>query len=516
MSTTAHHYVAPARRDDVLRHVAAELWTLANAAEAGSDTQFQLVTAYLGYGEEGDAAFAANAHGLLDGTVRLEGLEIDNNFTWTIVQALTSVNEMTNDDVDAQLAKKETTENREFAYGARASMATAEAKEWAWDQALHNDELTNSQLEAVARGFSATPRSDLAEPFAAALGAKLAISGPEGHMVVDIGGGTTTILEDELIKTIEHARKLFPSIKEVSCETDPAEIATPTFRNLKGLVDRMSIGVQSFDDNILKLTDRYDKFGSGVQIYERLQEAIELFPVTNVDMMFGFRGQDLDMLQRDMDLIVKLNPRQITTYPLMVTSQTRKSVKNTIAAKGLELADQYRIIMNTLGSRYRQLTSWTFGQTNNEGFDEYVVDHDEYVGVGSGAFSFLGNNLYVNTFSLHRYGERISTGRTGVERQRHFDKHAVLQYRLMLGIFSARLSRKYFREVHGVNLDRALMKEMLALRLVGAIKDDPNDPDRIIVTDAGKFLGLVMMKAFYSGMDNVRAELRKPLREIDM
>ena len=112
MSTTAHHYVAPARRDDVLRHVAAELWTLANAAEAGSDTQFQLATAYLGYGEEGDAAFAANAHGLLDGTVRLEGLEIDNNFTWTIVQALTSVNEMTNDDVDAQLARKDTTENR--------------------------------------------------------------------------------------------------------------------------------------------------------------------------------------------------------------------------------------------------------------------------------------------------------------------------------------------------------------------------------------------------------------------
>ena len=167
MSTTAHHYVAPARREEVLRHVAAELWTLTNAAEAGSDTQFQLATAYLGYGEEGDAAFAANARGLLDGTVTLDGLDIDNNFTWTIVQSLTSVNEMTNEDVDAQLAKKDTTENREFAYGARASMATVEAKEWAWDQALHNDELTNSQLEAVARGFSATPRADLVEPFAA-------------------------------------------------------------------------------------------------------------------------------------------------------------------------------------------------------------------------------------------------------------------------------------------------------------------------------------------------------------
>lgn len=330
-----------------------------------------------------------------------------------------------------------------------------------------------------------------------------------------IGGGTTTILEDELIRTIEHARTLFPGIKEVSCETDPLQIATPTFRNLKGLVDRMSIGVQSFNDDILKMTERYDKFGSGALIYERLQEALELFPTTNVDMIFGFRGQDLEMLQRDMDLLVELNPRQITTYPLMVTSQTRKSVKQTIAAKGIELADQYAVIMNTLGNHYRQLTSWTFGRTHDEGFDEYVVDHDEYLGVGSGAFSFLGSSLYVNTFSLRRYNERIKAGMTGVERRRNFDKHAVLQYRLLLGLFSARLSRKYFREVHGVDLDKALFKEMLGLRIAGAIKDNPEDPDNLIVTDAGKFLGLVMMKAFYSGMDNVRAELRKPLRDID-
>ena len=330
-----------------------------------------------------------------------------------------------------------------------------------------------------------------------------------------IGGGTTTILEDELIRTIEHARTLFPGIKEVSCETEPLQIATPTFRNLKGLVDRMSIGVQSFNDDILKMTERYDKFGSGALIYERLQEALELFPTTNVDMIFGFRGQDLEMLQRDMDLLVELNPRQITTYPLMVTSQTRKSVKQTIAAKGIELADQYAVIMNTLGNHYRQLTSWTFGRTHDEGFDEYVVDHDEYLGVGSGAFSFLGSSLYVNTFSLRRYNERIKEGKTGVERRRQFDKHAVLQYRLLLGLFSARLSRKYFREVHGVDLDKALFKEMLGLRIAGAIKDNPEDPDNLIVTDAGKFLGLVMMKAFYSGMDNVRAELRKPLRDID-
>ena len=310
-----------------------------------------------------------------------------------------------------------------------------------------------------------------------------------------IGGGTTTILEDELIQTIELARKLFPSMREVSCETDPAHLATESFRNLKGLVDRMSVGVQ---------------------IFERIQAAQELFPIMNVDMIFGFRGQTEEILQRDVDLLMKLNPRQITTYPLMVTTQTKASVRNTIAAPTADLAAQYRIILDTLGKNYNQLTSWTFGRSHDEGFDEYVVDHDEYLGLGSGAFSFLGDSLYVNTFSLRRYNERISQGKMGVERRKRFDKHAILQYRLLLGLFAARLSRKYFREVHGVDLDRALFKEMLGLKLAGAIKDNPADPDNLIVTDAGKFLGLVMMKAFYSGMDNVRAELRKPLSSIDM
>ena len=245
-------------------------------------------------------------------------------------------------------------------------------------------------------------------------------------------------------------------------------------------------------------------------------QAKELFPTFNVDMIFGFRGQDEGVLTRDIELLTQLNPRQITTYPLMVTSQTKCSVRNTIAAPSSDLAKQYRIILDTLGKQYNQLTSWTFGRTGDEGIDEYVVDHDEYLGVGSGSFSFLGDSLYVNTFSLRRYHERIQSGKMGVERRRTFDKHSVLQYRLLLGLFAGRLSRKYFREVHGVNLDRALWKEMMGMRLAGAIKDDPNDPDRLIVTDSGKFLGLVMMKAFYSGMDNIRAALRKPLGNLDM
>lgn len=331
-----------------------------------------------------------------------------------------------------------------------------------------------------------------------------------------IGGGTTTVLEDELARTIEHAKNLFPNIQEVSCETDPQHLANPEFKQLKGLVDRMSIGVQSFNDDILKMSDRLEKFGTGQQTFDRIMAAKELFPIINVDLIFGFRGQTSEVIQHDLDMASKLDPRQITTYPLMITHQTRKSVKGTLAAPHGEMVEQYRQILNRLTGQYNQLSAWAFGKANNEGFDEYVIDHDEYLGLGSGSFSFLNNTLYVNTFSLKKYQARIAQGRMAVEQQKRYHKKEVMQYRFLLGMFSGRLSRQYFREEFGVNLDRELFKEMASMKAIGAIKNDPHNPDDIIVTDNGKMMGLIMMKSFYSGMDNVRAQLRQPLQQADM
>lgn len=166
MGIATRHYTPRDRRDAIVRHVAASLWQLANEAKAGSDTQFQLLTAYLGYGEEGDAEFIAHVAALKSGELRLDGLDIDNNLGWSLNRALASVNEMSCDEIVEELARKETTENREFAMGARASRPTADAKNWAWNEALHNPDLTNMQLEAVALGFASTPRADLAEPYA--------------------------------------------------------------------------------------------------------------------------------------------------------------------------------------------------------------------------------------------------------------------------------------------------------------------------------------------------------------
>lgn len=252
-----------------------------------------------------------------------------------------------------------------------------------------------------------------------------------------IGGGTTTVLEDELARTIEHAKNLFPNIKEVSCESDPQHLTSAGFKQLKGLVDRMSIGVQSFNDDILTMTDRIDKFGSGQQTFDRIMAAKELFPIINVDLIFGFKGQTDAVIASDLNMASQLDPRQITTYPLMITHQTRQSVKGKLAASSGDMVRQYRQILNRLNGQYTPLSAWAFGKTNNEGFDEYVIDYDEYVGVGSGSFSFLNDTLYVNSFSLKKYQHHIASGRMGVEKQKAYSKKDVMQYRFCWACFLA-------------------------------------------------------------------------------
>lgn len=165
LSTTVWHYTDRTKRAVIAQHTAQALLDLAKQAPAGSDMQFQLISAYLTYGVEGDSVFADTVRGLLSGSLVLEGLELDNNFRWSLVRALSSINAIDEADIQQELERKDTTENREFALAARAARATAEAKAWAWNEAIHDEVLTNAQLESVAGGFASTPSQELAEPY---------------------------------------------------------------------------------------------------------------------------------------------------------------------------------------------------------------------------------------------------------------------------------------------------------------------------------------------------------------
>ena len=102
-----------------------------------------------------------------------------------------------------------------------------------------------------------------------------------------IGGGTPTILVDELAETIDLARELFP-LQEVSCETNPNHLTPEIIQKLEGRVQRLSVGVQSFDDELLKEMGRFWKFGSGEETLARIRAAAPHFPSLNVDMIYNF------------------------------------------------------------------------------------------------------------------------------------------------------------------------------------------------------------------------------------
>lgn len=220
------------------------------------------------------------------------------------------------------------------------------------------------------------------------------------------------------------------------------------------------------------------------------------------------------MLARDLEIVRKLKPNQLTTYPLMSSPSVKSLLKRSIGEVDLRSEERlYQQILATLSSDFIPLSSWAFSYKGSEIFDEYVVNNDEYIGIGSGSFSFIGGTLYANTFSLKTYAQRIQNGQMGVVRERKYSKKAQLQYRLMVELFGGEASIERFQAVYGVNLEKDLFKEITFLRLSGNIFKKNN---AYYPTQKGKYLFLSMMKEFYIGMDQVREESRAMLSEEDM
>ncbi|MHB8088455.1 MAG: radical SAM protein, partial [Anaerolineaceae bacterium] len=125
-----------------------------------------------------------------------------------------------------------------------------------------------------------------------------------------IGGGTPTINIEELVKTIDLARELF-DIHEVSCETNPNHLVPEYVEQLKDRVQRLSVGVQSFNTDLLQQMNRLEKFGDGEKILERIRYAAPYFESLNVDMIFNFPNQTLEMLNADLDVILSSGAQQV-------------------------------------------------------------------------------------------------------------------------------------------------------------------------------------------------------------
>ena len=317
--------------------------------------------------------------------------------------------------------------------------------------------------------------------------------------IVYVGGGTPTILPDELAATLELSRSLFP-IEQVSVETNPNHLQDSILQTLKDAgVDRLSVGIQTFDNALLKQMDRYAPYGSGELNRERLAFAAGRVDTLNVDMIFNLPGQSEASLQRDLDILTEdLKVAQTSVYPLMSSKRTGKAMQDTMGTYSLHNEKLfYNRLRNRMDKDYFLSSVWCFSRSRGL-TDEYIISDTNYIGVGSGAFSYVDGTMYANTFAINRYDRMIWKTGNAVTASRRLDSIQQARYDLLMALFGLSMDKDASR-------DRRLWKELFALKCLGVIEDDGK---QFHLTRRGEYAWLVMMREFFAGVNNFRDQMR--------
>jgi aminopeptidase N len=147
LTQVARLYVAPEKRDATIERVGDALWELAESAEAGSDAQFQFVKFFANI--PSTPAHAATLRGLLDGSVALQGLEIDADLQWELLEGLVLLGEAGETEITAQFDKDMTANGQQAAARARATGD----KKAALDAALTDASIPNVILRSSGMGY---------------------------------------------------------------------------------------------------------------------------------------------------------------------------------------------------------------------------------------------------------------------------------------------------------------------------------------------------------------------------
>ena len=343
----------------------------------------------------------------------------------------------------------------------------------------------------------------------------LARAGYDFHSLY-IGGGTPTIMVDQLCETIDLARELF-SLEDVSTETNPNHLVPEILEPLAGRIQRLSVGVQSSNDELLRAMGRYEKYGSAEEIFARTQHVAQ-YPFTfNVDMIFNFPAQTESMLIDDLAFVMESGCSQTTFYPLMASPSVQAKLAETVGQVDYAREQHYYdIIWRSLtDAGFAFSSAWTFNCASADSMvDEYVVKAEEYAAVGSGGISYLDNTIYVNTFFFFLYDAAIKEGTQALMGQVKLPKRGQMRYRFLMQLFALRLDKKQFAQDFGVSVEAGLPVEMAFMRANGAFATD--NEYELTLTPAGRYLTVVMMRQFFISVNTLRDQARAALPEEEL
>lgn len=259
---------------------------------------------------------------------------------------------------------------------------------------------------------------------------------------VFLGGGTPTALSAmQIQRLLEIVNQLLPmnSVVEFSSEANPDELTKEKLDALiNGGVNRLSMGVQSFDQKLLKKLGRTH---SNEHVYQTIEDAKKTgFQNISIDLMYGLPGQSMEQWEETLKLALELNLPHYSAYSLIVEPKTIFYIqyakgKLSLPAEDDE-ADMYGLLMEKMESKgIHQYEISNFALNGYESAHNKIYwDNGEYAGIGAGAHGYLKGVRYSNHGPIKRYLELISNGERPIVRQHEVSQAEKCEEQMFLGL----------------------------------------------------------------------------------
>ena len=237
-----------------------------------------------------------------------------------------------------------------------------------------------------------------------------------------IGGGTPSLIKSIYIDSIiECLNKKFniTGVKEVTIEVNPGEAPKKRLNDYKKIgINRISIGVQSFQPMLLKFLTRIHNKNQIFNTYNDIRDAG--FENVNCDLIYSIPKQTWSMWEDDLDNLFNLNPEHISAYTLtvekgtdlfsMVSKNIVKMPKNSVEG---EWFLNTRSILSANG--YHPYEVSNFSKTGYECLHNYHYwDIEPYLGFGPSAHAFDGKYRWNNSGSLEYYLKQVENNKTPI------------------------------------------------------------------------------------------------------
>lgn len=287
-----------------------------------------------------------------------------------------------------------------------------------------------------------------------------------------IGGGTPSCLKSENVgRILSCVNETYEcQLREVTMEMNPDDITDEYVKDVKGYgVNRISMGIQSFDDSRLRFLRRRHT----AEIARNAVSTVRRAGISNVsiDLMFGFPGQTVSEWQEDVRKGVELAPSHISAYSLMYEEGTPLF---SLLEKGKvsQIADEtsiemYESLIDQLSSAgYEHYEISNFAKPEHRSLHNSSYWHDvPYLGFGASAHSYTIGKRSSNVSDIRQYVESLRTGILPssmeiIDDDTHYDDLVTTVLRTKEGVYVDSLKpkyREYIMKAAKRNIDAGLM-----------------------------------------------------------